>query len=465
MKKTVFRSLLLTAGLLLAAITLNAAPSPNNARLKDRIYFDTAEGQSWRMCNISEAGQAEKISQPGFDDSAWMKARVPATVLTNMVENGKLPDPYFSDNNRLSKGLIPDINEVGRGFYTYWFRTEFDIPADYAGKKVWLHPEGINYRAEFWVNGHLFSTLTGMFRDDDIDITEFANIGGRNALAVLVYPVDFPGRPGKKTWGAPGEYNNGGDGNIGLNSTMLMSVGWDFTFWDAVRDRNTGIWRSISLYSTGGVTVRHPFVRTKLAHPDYDAADLTVSVEVGSRYVDSPKTHKARVLGEICAPGADKPFARFEKTVELYREEVQEVVFSPKSFRSLHIDNPQLWWPLGKGEHPLYSLKISVFEDDDVLSDSLTTTFGIREVVATRETPDESKLFVVNGKPIFVRGSNWIPEAMLKDNDKRMAAVLRMSAQCGFNLLRLWGGGIVESDYFHHTPAWCSTWHPTRAPR
>ena len=449
MKKTVFRSLLLTAGLLLAAITLNAAPSPNNARLKDRIYFDTAEGQSWRMCNISEAGQAEKISQPGFDDSAWMKARVPATVLTNMVENGLVPDPYFSDNNRLSKGLIPDINEVGRGFYTYWFRTEFDIPADYAGKKVWLHPEGINYRAEFWVNGHLFSTLTGMFRDDDIDITEFANIGGRNALAVLVYPVDFPGRPGKKTWGAPGEYNNGGDGNIGLNSTMLMSVGWDFTFWDAVRDRNTGIWRSISLYSTGGVTVRHPFVRTKLAHPDYDAADLTVSVEVGSRYVDSPKTHKARVLGEICAPGADKPFARFEKTVELYREEVQEVVFSPKSFRSLHIDNPQLWWPLGKGEHPLYSLKISVFEDDDVLSDELTTTFGIREVVATRETPDESKLFVVNGKPIFVRGSNWIPEAMLKDNDKRMAAVLRMSAQCGFNLLRLWGGGIVESDYFH----------------
>ena len=447
MKKTVFRSLLLTAGLLLAAITLGAAPSPNNARLKDRIYFDTAEGQSWRMCNISEAGQAEKISQPGFDDSAWMKARVPATVLTNMVENGLVPDPYFSDNNRLSKGLIPDINEVGRGFYTYWFRTEFDIPADYAGKKVWLHPEGINYRAEFWVNGHLFSTLTGMFRDDDIDITEFANIGGRNALAVLVYPVDFPGRPGKKTWGAPGEYNNGGDGNIGLNSTMLMSVGWDFTFWDAVRDRNTGIWRSISLYSTGSVTLRHPFVKTALAHPDYDCADLSISVEVGSRYVDSPKTHKARVEGEITGPGIANPLI-FKKEVELYREEEQLLTFSSKEFRQLRINDPALWWPLGKGEHPLYKLKLSVY-DEDTLSDTAETTFGIREIVATRDTPDGSKLFVVNGKPIFIRGSNWIPEAMLKDNDKRMAAVLRMSAQCGFNLLRLWGGGIVESDYFH----------------
>ena len=447
MKKTVLQSLLLTAGLLLEAITLGAAPSPNNARLKDRIYFDTAEGQQWRMCRQDEAGQAEAISQPGFNDAQWLPARVPATVLTNLVENKILPDPYFSDNNRLSKGLIPDINEVGRGYYTYWFRTEFDIPVDYAGKKVWLHPEGINYRAEFWVNGHLFSTLTGMFRDDDIDITEFANIGGRNALAVLVYPVDFPGRPGKKTWGAPGEYNNGGDGNIGLNSTMLMSVGWDFTFWDAVRDRNTGIWRSISLYSTGSVTLRHPFVKTALAHPDYDCADLSISVEVGSRYVDSPKTHKARVEGEITGPGIANPLI-FKKEVELYREEEQLLTFSSKEFRQLRINDPALWWPLGKGEHPLYKLKLSVY-DEDTLSDTAETTFGIREIVATRDTPDGSKLFVVNGKPIFIRGSNWIPEAMLKDNDKRMAAVLRMSAQCGFNLLRLWGGGIVESDYFH----------------
>ena len=97
MKKTILLSLLL-----LAATALNAAPktddtgwkpSPNNARKADHIYFDTAEGQQWRMCNIAEAGQAEKISQPGFNDSDWLNARIPATVLTNLVENGKLPDP------------------------------------------------------------------------------------------------------------------------------------------------------------------------------------------------------------------------------------------------------------------------------------------------------------------------------------------------------------------------------------
>ena len=431
---------------LLLPLTLGAAGSPNHARRADRIYLDSVKGNGggseWRMCRQDRTEGGETLSLPDFDDSAWLSARVPGTVLTNLVENGLLPDPYFSDNNRLSKGLIPDISQVGRGYYTYWFRTEFDIPESYAGKKVWLHPEGINYRAEFWVNGHLFSTLTGMFRDDDIDITEFANIGGRNALAVLVYPVDSPGRPGKKTWGAPGEYNNGGDGNIGLNSTMLMSVGWDFTFWDGVRDRNTGIWRSISLYSTGNMTVRHPFVKASLAHPDYDSADLSVSVEVGSRYVDSPKTHKARVTGEITGPGLLRPL-QFEKEVELYREQLQEVHFDP-----VHIDRPALWWPLGKGDQPLYTLSVRVFEGEK-LSDETSATFGIREIRTTRDTPDGSKLFMVNGKPVFIRGSNWIPEAMLKDNDKRMAAVLRLSAQCGFNLLRLWGGGIVESDYFH----------------
>ncbi|MCR5519553.1 MAG: glycoside hydrolase family 2 [Bacteroidales bacterium] len=434
--------------LLFAPVYLAAAISPNLARRADHIYFDSAEGSVWKMCRQDQAGQAEAISSIGFDDSAWMPARIPGTVLTNLVENKVLPDPYFSDNNRLDKGLIPDINEVGRGFYTYWFRTEFDIPASYAGKKVWIHPEGVNYRAEIWVNGHLFSTITGMFRDDHIDITDFANIGGRNALAVLVYPVDFPGRPGKKGWGAPGEYNNGGDGNIGRNSTMLMSVGWDFTYWDGIRDRNTGIWRSISMYSTGAFTLRNPFVRSTLSHPYYDAADLTVSVEVGSRYMDSPKTHKARVVGELLTPDRSEFYQLFSKEIELYREETQELTLSSKQFRRLHLDEPKLWWPLGKGEQNLYTLRLKVYDGEE-LSDCSETRFGIREVVATRETPDESKLFVVNGKPIFVRGSNWIPEAMLKDDDKRMAAVLRLSAQCGFNMLRLWAGGIVESDYFH----------------
>ena len=395
----------------------------------------------WKMCKASEAGRAELISSVGFDTSAWMDAQVPGTVLTNLVANGVLPDPYFSDNNRLEKGLIPDLSESGRDYYTYWFRTEFDIPADYAGKNIWLHAGGVNYRAEFWVNGHLCSTLTGMFRSDEIDITECANPGGKNALAVLVYPVDVPGRPQVTNYGAAGESSNGGDGFIGRNSTMLMSIGWDFTAFDGVRDRNTGIWQDISLYSTGKLGARNPFVWAELSHPNYDAADLSVSVEISGTYLKERKGIK--VKGEIKGTGIS-----FEKEIELYREETQVVNFTASEFPQLHIDNPRLWWPLGKGEQNLYDLSIEVY-DGGVLSDRVETRFGIREVVATRDTPDGSKLFVINGKPVFVRGSNWIPEAMLRDDEKRMSAVMRMTAQCGFNMLRLWGGGIVERDCFY----------------
>ena len=90
----------------------------------------------------------------------------------------------------------------------------------------------------------------------------------------------FPEVLRPKSWGAAGEFHNGGNGNIGLNTTMLMTVGWDFTFMDGIRDRNTGIWKNISIYATGKVALRHPFIKSELRKPDYDQARETVSVEV-----------------------------------------------------------------------------------------------------------------------------------------------------------------------------------------
>ena len=161
-----------------------------------------------------------------------MEAIVPGTVLTSLVENGVYPEPYYGTNNKISEKKIPDIIDTGREFWTYWFRTEFDSPALKEGERVWLHPQGINYRAEWWLNGHLVSVMAGMFNDDLIDITDFVSKDGHNALAALVKPVDIPGTSMPKPWGAPGENRNGGDGDIGWNTTQLMTVGWDFSYDD-----------------------------------------------------------------------------------------------------------------------------------------------------------------------------------------------------------------------------------------
>jgi len=419
----------------------------NYYRLSDRIYLDSRENHNgnfhWQMKKAVEiAEKPENLSATGYKTDDWMPAIIPGTVLNSLVYNKVYPEPYYGINNKLTSKLIPDIAEVGRDFYTYWFRTEFEVPADYQDKIVWMQVDGINYRAEIWLNGHLVSTVNGMFKQDFINITEFAHIGGMNALAVKVYPVDMPGTTKQKQWGAPGEFRNGGDGNIGLNTTMLMSVGWDFTFLDGIRDRNTGIWKSISLYATGKVAARHPFVKSELAKPGYDQAKQTISVELINTSTDM-KPVDCIVSGEVVGEGIT-----FNKKVTLFRGENQEVIFTPDEFPQLIIDQPRLWWPVYKGSPELYEVKLNVSIDGKIC-DSVKTRFGIREITSTTETPDGSRTFYINGKKLFIRGTNWIPEGMLRSSDERTYAELRYTKQSGINLIRFWGGGIAESDYFY----------------
>lgn len=424
--------------------SLTQAQTQNYYRNPDKIYLDSKSGHngdfSWQMYKADEIKDpAEKISRPGYQSGEWMPAIVPGTVLNSLVHNKVYPEPYYGLNNKLDKDIIPDLAKVGREFYTYWFRTEFNIPESYKDKIVWLQVDGINYRAEIWVNGQLLSCMSGMFRQDYINITDYAQVGKANALAIKVYPVDVPGTIKPKRWGAVGEFHNGGDGNIGLNTTMLMSVGWDFTFNDGIRDRNTGIWKNISLYATDKAVLRNPFIKSDLAKPSYDLSRQTVSVEV-----TNPTQQKVKCLvkGEIVGENIS-----FSKEIEMFRGERKEVTFTADEFPQLIIKNPRLWWPLFKGKPELYELKMTALVDGKI-SDEIKTRFGIREITSDQNTPDQSRQFYVNGKKVFIRGTNWIPEGMLRTSDERTYAELRYTKQSGINLIRMWGGGIAESDYF-----------------
>lgn len=432
--------------LFILLISLSAmAQTPNYALAPDRIHLDSKaihNGQSqWLMRKASDVATApEALSQPGWNTGGWEQAVVPGTVLTSLVYNKSVPEPYYGLNNRIDKNIIPDIAHVGRDYYTYWFRTEFDLPADYKDKTVWLQLDGINYRAEVWLNGHMVGGMAGMFREATIDVTDFAHVGARNALAIKVLPVDIPGTTMPKSWGAKGEWHNGGDGNIGLNVTQLMSVGWDFTFNDGIRDRNTGIWRGISLFATSPVRLAHAFVKSQL-NATYDRAAETVSVELVNPLSQSVS---CTVEGSITGTGIT-----FSKEVSLIRGETRVVEFTPADFPQLNIDHPRLWWPIHKGPQNLYEMRMVAKVNGNTVSDSLKTRFGIREIKSDQQTPDHSRQFYVNGKKFFVRGTNWVPEAMLRGDDSRTWAELRYNQLSGINFIRLWGGGIAESDYFY----------------
>ena len=396
----------------------------------------------WKMQQIGKVADApEKVSAPGYDVSGWMDAVVPGTVLHSLVENGVYPDPYHGDNNKLENGLIPDLAHAGRDFYAYWFRTTFPVPAgNDPGKFTWLQFDGVNYHTEVWINGRLATTWSGMFWQERVDVSAFLRPGEENVLAVKVLPIDSPGTTASKSWGAKNEYHNGGDGWIGRNVTMLMTVGWDFMTYDGIRDRNTGIWRDVQLYTTREAALDSPFVRSELSHPGYDTARETVSVEIRNNTLGDLEL---AVEGEIEGTGI-----RFSQPVKLVRNERQTIVFRPEDFPQLVLKDPKLWWPVNKGPQNLYNLTLRAVIRGTAV-DEVRLRFGIREVRADRNTPDKSKTFYVNGKQIFIQGTNWIPEAMCRTSDKRMYAELRYTAQTGINMLRLWGGGITESDYFY----------------
>ncbi|MCQ2394523.1 MAG: glycoside hydrolase family 2 [Kiritimatiellae bacterium] len=367
----------------------------------------------------------------------WMPAVVPGTALTTLVKNGKVPDPYWGLNNRFESKRIPDLSE-DRAFYEVTYRTTVELPASFTNRVVWMRPEGVNYRSEIYLNGTLAASTRGMFARNAVDVTPYVKPGAANALVVKVWPVDHPGTPQQKSWGAAGEWANGGDGAIGRDVTMLMSVGWDFTFNDGIRDRNTGIWRPIVFFATDKVRLDAPYVRTKL-NDDFSAAELTLEVDLHNATNGWGAEEKGRLVAEV--EGTD---VRFEKELTLFRGERRT------EFLTATLANPKLWWPRNKGPQNLYTLKARfVSAKTGAVSDETRVRFGVREVTSGPTGKDGARQFFVNRRPVFIRGTNWIPEAMLKADDARMEAEVRLTYESGVNLVRLWAGGIPESDRFY----------------
>ena len=405
------------------------------------VFLGLASAYADDVLNLRGNWEMEQASAPGV----WMPAVVPGTVLRTLVENKKLPDPYYGLNNKRELRRIPDIFDIGREYYTARFRRFFDVPAEWEGKTVWIRPEGINYRGEIYLNGRLATVTAGMFARTPVEVTDFVLSGKRNLIEVKVYPVDHPGKPEQKAWGAAGEWRNGGDGEIGRDVTMLMSAGWDFTFSDGIRDRNTGIWKDILLFTTGSVRMDAPFVKTKL-NDDHSEATLDIEVEISNA-----PSNRRPVTGALTVEveGTDIVLKR---DIRLYRGQRVVERFSAK------LKNPKLWWPRNKGPQNLYRAKFTVTaassrraaqEDPPVFSHSTSCSFGVREAYSDQRGPNGARQFWINGRRIFIRGTNWVPEAMLKADDERMEAEVRLTAESGVNLVRLWGGGIVESDRFY----------------
>ncbi len=384
--------------------------------------------KNWKAKRASEITvDGTVISKPEFQLYDWMNAVVPGTVLTTLLHNNKVPDPFFGMNNE----LIPDIYETGAGYYTFWFQNEFDLPVLNSGQQVWLKFRGINYKANIFLNGKRVNTDTheGMFLREKYLITDLLNESGPNRLAVLVEP---PTPVGKVNGG------QGGDGVIARSVTQQYTPGWDWVC--SVPDRNTGIWDQVSLEITGSVDIRNPYVKSRVPGKRIPGEKQKPAfIDVLAELVNATNEIQQGVL---MAKLGEK---EWKKQVTLQARDQIKL-----DLPEIKVENPKLWWPNGMGPQNLNQLELR-FEQKNQLSDMETVNFGIRQTDDYFDKKVGGRTFLVNGQKVFIKGGNWISsDLLLRLSPERYEAEVKMHADMNMNMIRVWGGSITERPEFYN---------------
>ena len=425
-----------------AAAVPKAAPARCGAR-------QDLAGGAWKLRRASLVqADGAALSGPSYDDGAWMPATVPGTVLASFVNAGAVADPAFADNQFLGS------DSYFRS--PFWYRDTFDAHLD--SERQFLHFDGINWKADVYLNGVSLGRIEGAFREGEFDVTGILK-EGRNDLAVLIHENIHYGAVKEQT--AYSSDQNGGI--VGAdNPTMHATVGWDWI--PTVRGRDIGIWDDVYITYKGAVSIADPFVRTVLPLPDTTSADVYAEVTLVN--------HSARgVEGSLRGAFGD---AGFELTQTLAPGESRTV-----KVPALHLDHPRLWWPKGYGEQNLYDVSFS-FVTDGKVSDEVSFKSGVRQMdfsvdgydptpglqkggFESSGEPERLSLYV-NGRRFIGFGGNWgFPEMLLNYRGREYDIAVAYHADMNFTIIRNWVGMTGDKEFYeacdrHGVMVWQDFW-------
>lgn len=338
-------------------------------------------------------------------------ATVPGTVHTDLMEQGLIPDPYLDGNEKL-------VSWIGESDWEY--RTNFSWAPD-GHERQDLVFEGLDTVARVLLNGHEIANTRNQHRTYRLPVEKHLR-EGLNELTVQ--------------FSSPIKYADAESLNLGYRPHVnfhpynairkaACNFGWDWGL-DAT---TAGIWRPVSLQSWSGA--RLASVRPTPVVEGKDGA-VSVVIEI-ERQTQDPVHISASIAQAGALSTTTLPAGQTECTLELTVEDVE------------------LWWPRGFGGQPLYDIRVDLGIEDDRVA-GWDTRIGFRTVQVELEPDDEgtSFRFIVNGTPVWARGANWIPDdAFFPRIDRsRLSARLDQAEFANINLLRIWGGGIFESDDF-----------------
>jgi exo-1,4-beta-D-glucosaminidase len=364
---------------------------------------------AWRMqSSLTDNAGGIQISLKDFPVKSWYKITVPSTIIAGLLANNEYNfDPFFAKNfEKLADKRLD---------HPWWFRKEFDLPASEKNKNVILKLQGINYKANVWLNGVLIadsSYIKGPFRIIELDVTRQIKYTGENVLAIEIMR---PFNPNKR------------DGDLAI----------DYADWiHYPPDYNGGIVNNVEIKTCDGVGIKYPLVTTKFDLPSLAIAHLRVDAEVVN-YTDKEKD--AVVKGKI------NNDIQFQQEVHLAPNEKKQVSFSSADYPQLTIKDPHIWWPWQYGEPQLNRIEISLVRDGNV-SNTVSENFGIREITS-KLINNHSREFIINGKPIMLRGAAWSPDIFQRHSKEREEQELKLVRDMNMNIVR--SEGKLEDDNFY----------------
>ncbi len=302
----------------------------------------------------------------------------------------------------------------------------------YIGKRIFLNFDGINWKAEVYLNGQKLGRIEGACIRGQFDVTDLLLPGEKNTLAVRIKKNDTPGFVKEQT--KLSHDANGGE--IGAdNPTFHASVGWDWI--PTIRGRNIGIYNDVYLSAAGPVTIENPYVLADLQLPDTTSADLAFDLALRNHTSKSVSGILHGTFGTM----------HFEQPVTLNALETKNMHFTPADYPSLRLKNPKLWWPNGYGAQNLYDVELKFVAADGALSDSKTFQTGIRKM-SYSEDGGVLKIFV-NGRRFIGFGGNWgFSESMLRYRAREYDIAVRYHKEMNFTMIRNWVGQTVDEEFY-----------------
>lgn len=347
-----------------------------------------------------------------FRDAAggrWLPSVVPGCVHRDLRRAGEIPDPFFG-TNELGLQWIEERD--------WEYRGEFVVNDALLGhESVDLVADGLDTVARVSLNGRLVARTENMFVGHRWPVRALLR-PGRNEITIRFDSAMGYIRGHRR--GFQGVEFNDPVGRSQVIRKQACQFGWDW----APRLVTAGIWR-----------------------------DLRFEAWTGNR-LDGLRVRQEHRPGGGCRLHLTPELVRRDPRVTVrYRLSLNDIAVARGTGTMIEVEHPQLWWPNGQGAQPLYQLSVEVVDAEDRLVGTWSRRLGLRTVELERR-PDaagETFRFVVNGRPVFAKGANWIPAhsfvAGLTRDD--YARDLRAAAEAHMNMLRVWGGGIYESEDFY----------------